>query len=91
MAKVYVALCEDRHIDPVIHVFTLPERAIDYCKRWTKENALHPDDIEEYELTDDMRAGGWIYAATYSGEGDHVTAMEMELDPVGEIGLDNAL
>ncbi len=72
--KLYIAICIDRHIDEVVRVFSTPEKAIDYCKRFMKENANYPEEIREEPIN------GWLYNAIYSSEGDNVRVEESELD-----------
>lgn len=72
--KIYIALCEDRHIDIVVKVYTTPDKAIAYAKAFVEENARFPDEIDESEIP------GWLYSATYSGQGDGVRVEEGTLE-----------
>ncbi len=74
--KVYVVMVCDRHTDPGAHVFTTPEKAIDYARAEVEELAHFPDAINERPSPPD----GWLYLATYSDEGDSVWVLEKELD-----------
>lgn len=73
----YVAMICDRHTDPEPYVFTTKEAAIAYARA----EALglvhedHPEDFDESEMPE-----GWLYHATYSGEGDSVWVIEKKLD-----------
>ena len=64
--KIYVAICCDRHNDEDVEVFTDPKKAIEYARCFVGY------DILEQELTEDMKAAGWIYLANYGVEGDSV-------------------
>ena len=68
--KYFLAVLEDRHIDPVYALFTKKDDAINWCK-------MQIEDEEEIEEEDGL---GCIYYATYSCEGDHVHVEEIELD-----------
>jgi hypothetical protein len=72
--KIYIAVCEDRHTDADVKVFTAPEKAIEYAKQFVLENASYPEDVEEWKTE------GWLYHVTYSNEGDSVYVEEGELD-----------
>lgn len=74
--ELYVAICEDRHIDVRVCVFTVPEMAIRYCKDFIAEQGQSPEE----ELDDDMRENGWIYNATYGVEGDAVRVERVTVD-----------
>lgn len=66
--EIYIAICNDRHIDVDIQVFTKPEPAIQYAKDFVPERY----DIIEQELTKEMKQAGWLYLAHYGTEGDSV-------------------
>lgn len=72
--KVYVAMICDRHADPEPYVFSTPEAAIEYARSEAHEYAHSAEDVEESAID------GWLYHATYSGEGDSVWVVEKELD-----------
>ena len=78
--KIFIAVCEDRHTDPVIRVFTDEAKAISYAKEFVEQNARHPEDIEEEKTS-------WIYACRYSEEGDYVHVEEGFID---DDSMDNA-
>jgi dUTP pyrophosphatase len=68
--KIYTAICQDRHIDPVVRVFDKLENAINYAKSFAEENANYPKYIEEHSTK------GFLYHCTYSCEGDNVVVVE---------------
>ena len=72
--KLYVAICCDRHTDECVRVFSTPEKAIAFCKKFMEECAKFPEDIEEKPVK------GWLFHATYSQQGDKVRVEETELD-----------
>lgn len=72
--KIYIAICEDRHIDSVVRVFDTPEKAISYAKSFVEDNARHPEDVEESKID------GWLYHCSFSDEGDHVRVEESDLN-----------
>lgn len=78
--KVWVAIIEERHSDVDAEVFTAPDAAIGWTRRRITDFARNPEDVEE-ELTDRMRQAGWIYFASWSGEGDSAHIIEKETDP----------
>lgn len=81
--KLYVALVDDRHIDPTASVFSTAEAAIEYARRQYEDH--RPDDLDDEELAD-AEIGehephdGLLYHATYSTEGDAVWVYETTLD-----------
>lgn len=74
--ELYIAICCDHHIDEDVKVFALPEDAIKYAKDFVPERY----DLEENELTDEMKHDGWIYWATYGVEGDNVRVEKGQLN-----------
>ena len=72
--KLYVANCCDRHIDPVIRVFSTPEKAIEFASDFAKENARKEEDIDVVE------EDGCLLSLCWSNEGDFCTVKEVELD-----------
>lgn len=72
--KIYIAECYDRHIDPVIEVFVSLEAAVEYSKAFVRDNARHPDDIEEQNVN------FALYYCRYSCEGDRVLVEEKTLN-----------
>jgi hypothetical protein len=65
---IYVLICEDRHIDVFVRVFSNLDVAIAYAEDFMKNNARYPEDIQLKNLTYGMRNDGWVYYATYSPE-----------------------
>lgn len=47
--SVYIAICEDRHIDVQVRVFDSLRLAIDYCRKF----------ITEMRYMDDMKLADW--------------------------------
>lgn len=78
--KIYIVIIEDRHVDVEVEPFSTAELAIEYAKEARGANCRHPEDIEEGEITQDMRDEGWLYHSTYSSEGDSVRVVERTLD-----------
>lgn len=73
--KLYVAICCDRHYDPELRVFSTPDKAIAYARRFIVVSAAHPERIEE-DPTD-----GYLFWARFSVEGgDWVGVEEVTLD-----------
>lgn len=62
--EIYIAIGEDRHIDPYIRPFSTFQKALDSCNDFTKGE----DNFKIQELTDRMIKDGWLYYATYGGE-----------------------
>jgi len=73
--QIYIAYCNDRHIDPVIRVFKSFKSALEFAKEFVKENARFPEDVKE------ERVAGWLYYCQYSCEGDSVHVEAGELLP----------
>ena len=73
---IYIAICEDRHIDVTVRVFSTPEKAIAYAKDFMLEGYK----IRKTILTDGMKKESWIYAATYGVEGDSVRVEKRKID-----------
>lgn len=71
--NLYIALCEDRHIDPVVRVFDKLELAIAFAKQFMVDNGSDQD-IEEEKIE------GCIYSAQYSEEGDSVRVEQVLLN-----------
>jgi hypothetical protein len=72
--KIYIAICQDRHIDTVVRVFDDLEKAISYAKSFVKDCSNFPEDIKEFNVD------GWLYHCAYSCEGDFVRVEEGELN-----------
>ena len=64
--QIYLAVCEERHIDNVYRGFHTFLQAKQFCLDFMEENKHPDDDIEEEDIQ------GWEYYAVYSGEGDSV-------------------
>jgi hypothetical protein len=77
--KLAVVLWNDRHSDTTAHLFTDPEKAIEWAKQKAKEFDRHGD-FREVELTDSMKKAGWVYYAYYSGESDGLRVVMVEVD-----------
>jgi hypothetical protein len=77
VTTVYVAMICDRHTDPEPHVFSTADAAINYARSQAHANAHDPADVEESDIA------GWLYYATYSGEGDSVWVVGKEIDATG--------
>lgn len=73
----YVALHEDRHADVIPYVFTDFEKAKQFAYA-TAVLECRRGKVEE-ELTEGMRACGWLYNAKYSCEDDSVRVVKAEL------------
>lgn len=69
----FTAYCEDRHIDPVIRVFSTEAAAVAFCKAFVKE--VKPKAKLEEDALD-----GALYYARFSCEGDHVRVEKVTLD-----------
>ena len=76
----YIAICCDRHIDEVVRVFTTQEKAVEFCKSFVLDNQRTGNDEEEQNYGT-MLSDGWLYYATYGGEGDSVRVEKGTLDP----------
>lgn len=72
--QVFVAMINDRHSNPEPYVFSTADAAIDFARDEALSRASRPGDFEERAI------GGWLYHATYSGEGDSVWVVEKNLD-----------
>lgn len=74
--EIFIAICEDRHTDTDVRVFTTLEKAIEYCK----DSIPDRYEIQDQELSQDMIKGNWLYFATYGVEGDSVRVVKGQLD-----------
>lgn len=72
MATVYVAYCEDRHIDPVIKVFRDYEKAVLWVNEWMEQHVAHPDKLTK-EDTD------FAYCLSCGEESDQAFIAEVDL------------
>ncbi len=66
--EIYIAICNNRHANNDIKVFTRPEAAIQYAKDFILEGYV----VKEQKLTNEMKKKGWIYLADYGTRGDSV-------------------
>lgn len=73
MTTIYIAMVDDRHVDPEPHPFSTADAAIAYAKAACDEYAWHPEDIEEEPID------GWLYYARY-GEDSSVWVVAKQLD-----------
>lgn len=64
--ELYIAICNDRHIDTIVRVFDTLETAIIFAKKFMTDNARFPEDVQEIVVE------GCLYYAQYSCEGDSV-------------------
>jgi|6_EtaG_2_1085325.scaffolds.fasta_scaffold89322_3 hypothetical protein len=69
----YVLIIKDRHTDIDIKLFNDVDKAVSVAK----EIALGRDTYEDYE---EYNIEGWVFHATYSGEGDSVTVREFSVE-----------
>jgi hypothetical protein len=72
--KIYLAICQDRHISVQVYPFTECDAAIRMAQRFVEEMA-HP----EATITSSL-IPGWEYYSTYSCEGDCVYVVGADLD-----------
>ena len=78
MNNVWAVLWNDRHSDPSVHIFSSPDKAIDFAKAKCREYDRHGD-LDE-ELTPAMVKAGWLYHGIYSCEGDGLTVFPCVVD-----------
>jgi hypothetical protein len=71
--KLYVVMIRERHSGTEAYIFSTPEAAIDYA-RSAAQAAWTPEDVEEESIE------GWLYCASFSGEGDATWVLERTLD-----------
>jgi hypothetical protein len=72
--KLYIAICEDRHLDTTARAFDTPEKAIAYAKAFVEEHCYHPEKIVE-NICDDC-----LYSCSYSVEDNFVYVEETWLN-----------
>lgn len=77
MTTVYVAMIDDRHVDPEAYVFTTEALAVGFARNEAFELARANTDVDESPVSP---VSGWLYHATYSVEGDSVWVVARELD-----------
>lgn len=73
MTKVYVMLTHDRHTEVEVEVYTDKDRAIEQARQAAMHSAGSEDDYEEEKID------GYLFSASYSCEGDHITVEETDL------------
>lgn len=72
--QLFIAYCNDRHVDTVVKVFDTANAAIIFAKSFASDNCRHEEYMEEYSLSD------YLYYAVYSSEGDHVRVQQTILN-----------
>lgn len=78
MTTVYVAIVNDRHVDPDPWVFSTAARAVDFARTWFQDH-VHPDVVDDEDVGE-QEMDGWLYYASYSVEGDAVWVVEKVVD-----------
>jgi hypothetical protein len=73
---IYIVILEDRHIDVEVTPFTTAATAIEAAQRQAHEACRC---AEDYEENPEYCTDNWIFAATYSGEGDSVRVVKKTL------------
>ncbi len=73
---IYIALCMDRHTDPVVAAFSEKDRAIKFCHKFVRENSRSHNLNSMVE----QRLEGYVFYATYAGDGNYVSVEEVVLD-----------
>ena len=81
MSKVWIVLVEDHHIDADALPYSTEEAAVAAARAIAARYAGYPEDIEENDLTEDMRRDGWVLYVSYSVEGDQVRVILRKMDP----------
>lgn len=72
---VYLAIIEDRHSDVDVAVFSTLDLAIEYARGTAREYATREQDVIEQEPK-----GDWLFAVTYSIEGDWIRVVKATVD-----------
>ncbi len=75
--ELYVAVVQDRHLDPIIGVFTEKEAAIDWALATFQEHVEEPGEVVEET---DLEGSDWLWHAEYGDEGDHAWVEATTLD-----------
>lgn len=70
--KLYVAYCEDRHVDPVIRVFDTLESANAFARAFMEDNMAHPEHIK-HSIVDGFYCGRYV-------ESDHAYVQAVTLN-----------
>jgi hypothetical protein len=82
MTDIFIVIESDRHSDVEVHPFTLEPDAVASAEQAVGANCRHPELLQEadaYELTDGMRAAGWVWHCRYGVEGDNVRVVKRTL------------
>jgi hypothetical protein len=84
-SDIYIVITEDRHADTEVTPFTYEGDAIRFAEQEVADNARHPESIEaeDRELSDAVKADGWLWYCRYSSEGDSVRVVRRELRGTG--------
>lgn len=72
--KVYVAYCNDRHIDPVVEVFDEAEKAKEFARQFMRTHVASPDFVQE-----DEEVPGFVLVLRYFIAEDHAFVVEREV------------
>ncbi len=72
--KLFVAVVNDRHVDPMIGVFSTLESAIKWASETFRECVAEPEEIESCDL------GDYLFHEVYGEEGDYAWVEETILD-----------
>lgn len=82
LVKIYIAMICDRHTDPELHLFSTPEAAIAFARKYYTDSL--PDGLDQDEMEDagigEQETEAFLYNAVYSVEGDAVWVLVKELD-----------
>ena len=70
----YVAYCHDRHLDPVVRVFSTLATAIDYARDYMESHVAFPEDLKEGDLD------GYLFWIGYMDEEDEAWVKAVTLD-----------
>lgn len=71
--NIYIVVCDDRHDDLEFHAFTDEREAITEARKIAKDYS----DGRDYRESHDT---GFLFYATYTGEGDSVIVVKTELN-----------
>jgi hypothetical protein len=74
--KLFAAYCHNRHKDPLVRVFSTPEKATQFAWKFMLANVAHPDGIQVEEENEP----GVLCLYTYKYAEDHAYAFEVELN-----------
>lgn len=82
MTTIFLLIIEDRHADVEVRAFVTPEAAIAAAREtqeWYADDG-NEEAEEAEEVTERMKAGGWLYHATLTCEGDALRVQSVELE-----------